>query len=426
LAEKFLKPRWLYAIIPFYAIQSCIGTYVTLRILDLGGSVIAVGLASSAYNLSLIPSAFIVGRLADYLGKRRPILILSAVGQLMTLSLIAMTGEVNFIIGFYAIYSFFSSFSPTVFSLLLMDTVAKENLSEGSALSFKYMIYGSLTGNALGFVVLTALPLTAMALLPIAFSSTLIVLSLITVKEVKAVTARQAITLNPEALITRLTHLPVLLLKTPKVDDLKGIMQDARSTVRRDIPIIMATNALFFLGANLFFTSYTPFLKSNALTNLEITGLSIFMTCINGLASSQRLSGFSKEGNPGLVIEFLSLRGMAFLFAAICSLYFAGHDVLYVTLLLYLLIGMAYTNITIGMNALLYRYLPREGQGQTLGLYSAMGSIAMFLGSFLSGNISFFFSYSVTFLLSSIALFLAASLFEWHFKPKRILDEGPI
>ncbi len=425
MAEKFVKPRWLYAIIPFYAIQSCIGTYVTLRILDLGGSVIAVGLASSAYNISLIPSAFIGGRIADYLGKRRPILILSAVGQLMTLSLIAMTGDVNFIIGFYAIYSFFSSFSPTVFSLLLMDTVAKENLSEGSALSFKYMIYGSLTGNALGFVVLTALPLTAMALLPIFFSSTLIVLSLITVKEVKAVTERQAIALNPEALMTRLAHLPVLLLKTPKMDDLKGIVRDARSTVRRDIPIIMATNALFFLGANLFFTSYTPFLKSNALTNLEITGLSIFMTCINGLASSQRLSGFSKEGNPGLMIEFLSLRGMAFLFAAICSLYFVGHDVLYVTLLLYLLIGMAYTNITIGMNALLYRFLPKEGQGQTLGVYSAMGSIAMFLGSFLSGNISFFFSYSVTFLLSSISLFLAASLFEWHFKPKRVLDEEP-
>ena len=425
MAEKFVRPRWLYAIIPFYAIQSCIGTYVTLRILDLGGSVIAVGLASSAYNISLIPSAFIGGKIADYLGKRRPLLILSAVGQLLTLSLIAMTGDVSFIIGFYAIYSFFSSFSPTVFSLLLMDTVPKGNLSEGSALSFKYMIYGSLTGNALGFVVLTALPLTAMALLPILFSSTLIVLSIITVKEVKAVTERQAIALNPEALMTRLAHLPVLLLKTPKMDDLKGVVRDARSTVKRDIPIIMATNALFFLGANLFFTSYTPFLKSNTLTNLEITGLSIFMTCINGLASSQRLSGFSKEGNPGLVIEFLSLRGMAFLFAAIASLYFVGHDVLYVTLLLYLLIGMAYTNITIGMNALLYRFLPKEGQGQTLGVYSALGSIAMFLGSFLSGNISFFFSYSVTFLLASISLFLAASLFEWHFKPKRVLDEEP-
>ena len=426
MAERFVKPRWLYAIIPFYAIQSCIGTYVTLRILDLGGSVISVGLASSAYNIVLIPSAFLGGRIADYLGKRRPLLALSAVGQLLTLSLIAMSVDVNMMIGFYAIYSFFSSLSPTVFSLLLMDTVSKEYLGEGSAFSFKYMIYGSLIGNALGFIVLTVLPLTAVALLPITFSTILLILSLSLVKETRAGTDRQAVAFNPEALIARLTHLPVLLLRMPKVDDIRGLISDARDVVRRDIPIIMITNALFFLAANLFFTSYTPFLKANQLSYLEITGLNIFITCINSLASSQRFSGFSKKGDPGMVVEFLSLRAMAFLFAAIGSLYFVGHDVLYVTLLLYLLIGMAYTNITIGMNALLYRFLPKEGQGGTLGVYSAINSVAMFLGSFLSGNISFFLGYSVTFLLSSIALFGAASLFEWHFKPRRIIDEDPI
>ena len=337
-----------------------------------------------------------------------------------------MSGDVTLIIGFYAIYSFFSSLSPTVFSLLLMDTVSKENLGEGSALSFKYMIYGSLTGNVLGFLVLTSLPLTAVAVIPVGFSTILLVLSLVLVKDSKTTTERQAIAFNPDALIARLTHLPVLLLKTPKVDDLKGLVRDARSAVSRDIPLIMVTNALFFLGANLFFTSYTPFLKANNLSYLEITGLSIFITCINGLASTQRFSGFSKKGDPGMIVEFLSLRAMAFLFAAIESLYFFGHDVLYVTLLLYLLIGMAYTNITIGMNALLYRFLPKEGQGGTLGVYSAINSVAMFLGSFLSGNISFFFGYSLTFLLSSIALFGAASLFEWHFKPRRTVDEEPI
>ncbi len=425
MADKFVKPRWLYAIIPFYAIQSCIGTFVTLRILDLGGSVISVGLASSAYNIALIPSAFFGGKLADFIGKRRPILFLSAVGQLLTLSLIAMSGDVNLMIGFYAVYSFFSSLSPTVFSLLLMDTVSKENIGEGSTYSFKYMIYGSLTGNALGFVVLTMFPLTAVALLPICFCSILLVFSIALVKETKATTERQAITLNAYTLVARLTQLPVLLLKTPKLEDVRGIVRDARGAMTRDIPLIMVTNALFFLGANLFFTSYTPFLKDNNLSYLEITGLNIFITCINGLASTQRLSGFSKEGDPGMIVEFLSLRAMAFLFAAIESLYFFGHNVLYVTLLLYLLIGMAYTNITIGMNALLYKFLPKEGQGGTLGVYSAVGSVAMFLGSFLSGNISFFFGYSVTFLLSSFALFGAASLFAWHFKPLRSVEEEP-
>jgi MFS family permease len=426
LADKFVKPRWLYAIIPFYAIQSCIGTYVTLRILNLGGSVISVGLAASAYNLSLIPSAFIVGKMADFLGRRRPLLLLSAVGQLMTLALIAMSVDSNLIIGFYAIYSFFSSFSPTVFSLLLMDTVSKEKLGEGSAFSFRYMIYGTIAGNALSFAVLTMMPLTVVGVLPVLFSTVLLFLCLIVVKDPKIPSERQAIAFSPEALVARLTHLPVLVLKVPKVDDFKGLVDGARSTVTRDIPLIMATNALFFIGANLFFTSYTPFLNANHLSYLEITGLSLFINCINGLASAQRLSGFSKKGDPGMIVEFLSLRAIAFLFAAIESLYFTGRPVIYVTLLLYLLIGMAYTNITIGMNALLYRFLPKEGQGNTLGVYSAINSVALFLGSFLSGSISFFFGYPVTFLLASIALFGAASLFEWHFKPQHAVDEDQI
>ena len=76
----------------------------------------------------------------------------------------------------------------------------------------------------------------------------LLVLSLILVKDIKAATERQAIAFNPDALIARLTHLPVLLLKTPKVDDVKGLLRDARGAMTRDIPLIMVTNALFFLG----------------------------------------------------------------------------------------------------------------------------------------------------------------------------------
>ncbi len=64
------RPGWLYAIIPFAAIGSTVGSFVKLYILDLGGSVLDVGLASSAFNLALIPAAFISGRLADYLGRR--------------------------------------------------------------------------------------------------------------------------------------------------------------------------------------------------------------------------------------------------------------------------------------------------------------------------------------------------------------------
>jgi MFS family permease len=420
------RPGWLYAIIPFAAIGSTVGSFVKLYILDLGGNVLDVGFASSAFNLALIPAAFISGRLTDYLGRRRVILIVSAGAQLASIALMSLTRSLPIVIVLYAVYSFTSMFSPTVFSLLMMETMPKERWGDGSATTFRYNIYGSIIGLVLGVVVLTMLPLTAMALLPVAFSGIMLAISVLVVRDPQITLERRNVTFNVEALITRLVQLPVLLIRVPRVNDFRRLLSEARNALTRDIPIIMVTSALFSLAANLFFTSYTPFLKSNSLSYLEIVGLDLFVTVINALASLPRFSRLSKRGDPGLIIEFLSLRAIAFLLAAVTSLYFTGHPVFYVTLLLYLLIGMAYTNFAIGVNTMLYRFLPEGRQGGTLGVYSAMNSVAMFAGSLASGSLSFYFGYAVTFLLASVSLFGAASLFEWHFKPRRQYAEEPL
>ena len=419
------RPGWLYAIIPFAAIGSTVGSFVKLFILDLGGNVLDVGFASSAFNLALIPAAFISGRLTDYLGRRRVILIVSAGAQLASIALMSLTRSLPIVIVLYAVYSFTSMFSPTVFSLLMLETMPKERWGDGSATTFRYNIYGSIMGLVLGVVVLTMLPLTAMALLPVAFSGIMLAISVLVVRDPQITLERRNVTFNVEALITRLVQLPVLLIRVPRVNDFRRLLSEARNALTRDIPIIMVTSALFSLAANLFFTSYTPFLKSNSLSYLEIVGLDLFVTVINALASLPRFSRLSKRGDPGLIIEFLSLRAIAFLLAAVTSLYFTGHPVFYVTLLLYLLIGMAYTNFAIGVNTMLYRFLPEGRQGGTLGVYSALNSVAMFAGSLASGSLSFYLGYAVTFLLASVSLFGAASLFEWHFKPRRQYAEEP-
>lgn len=419
------RPGWLYAIIPFAAIGSTVGSFVKLYILDLGGSVLDVGLASSAFNLALIPAAFISGRLADYLGRRRILLIASAGAQLASIALMSVTRSLPAIIGLFAVYSFTSTFSPTVFSLLMMETMPKERWGDGSATSFRYHIYGSIIGLVLSVGVLTVLPLTAMALLPIAFSGLMLAISVLIVRDPQMTLERRNVAFNAEALITRLVQLPVILIRVPKAGDFKSLLKEARNAMTRDIPIIMVTSALFYLAANLFFTSYTPFLKANNLSYLEIVGLDLFITVINALASMPRFSRLSKKGDPGTIIEFLSLRAIAFLLGAVASLYFTGHPVFYVTLLLYLLIGMAYTNFAIGVNTMLYRFLPEGRQGGTLGVYSALNSVAMFAGSLVSGSLSFYYGYAVTFLLASVSLFGAASLFEWHFKPRRRYEEEP-
>lgn len=425
MTEKTNWPTWFLVIIPYYAMQSLVGSFVKLYILDLGGTVLDVGLASSAFNLVLIPAALISGRISDYLTRRRGILIVSSIGQLLSVFTIITSRSVSTIVVVYAIFSFFNSFTPTVFSLLMMETLSKDRWGDGSAHQFRYTIFGSIIGLSLGTAVLFFMPLTVMGWLPVAFSALVLCYTMLVIRDPPLKVERRSIALDPQVLLGRLLNLPVVFPRIPKLDDFFSLFSSAKNTITRDIPLIMAANALFFLGTNLFFTSYTPFLKANQLTYLEMTALDLFITCINALASVQQFSGFSKSGDPGIIVEFLSLRAIAFLIGGLSSLYFTGHDVLYVSLMLYLMIGIAYTNITIGMNALLYRYLPEGKRGGVLGIYSAVNSIAMFLGSFLSGGISIVYGYSVTFLLGSIALFGASSLLEWHFKPKRIWDEDP-
>ena len=419
MGSDVAKPRWLYVVVPLNAIGSSVGSFVRLFILDLGGSVIDVGLAASAFNIALIPSAYIGGRLADYLGRRKLILIISAVGQLLSLVLMTFSGSIPVITLLFAVFSFFHSLSPPIFSLLLMETVPRDGWGEGSAYSFRYGIYGSITGLAMSVTVLLFLPLRSMAFLPIAFSITMLTLSLALIKDPKKLAERRTVTFSRDALMSRLAELPVILLRLPSALDFRMLSRSLRNSLTRDVPLIMSASALFFLSANLFFTSYTPFLKLNGLSYIEIVGLDLFVTIINGLASSRPFKELSKRGDPGIVVEFLTLRAMAFLFGALSSLYFTGRPILYSTLLIYLLIGVAYTNITIGLNAMLYRLLPDGRHGGALGIYSSLNSVAMFAGSILSGTISFFLGFPITFLLSSLSLFAAASLFEWHFKPRR-------
>ncbi|MBS7619870.1 MFS transporter [Candidatus Bathyarchaeota archaeon] len=423
MSGKIEKPKWLYTIIPFYAINSSAGSFIRLLILDLGGSVIDVSLAVSAYNIALIPSAYIGGRFADYLGKRKPILIFCSLGQLLSLIPLFFSTSIPVITILFATFSFFYSFAPPIFSLLLMETYPKESWGDGSAYSFRYMIYGSVTGLTLSVATLLFLPLRTMGFLPVLFSITTLILSLALTRDPQITLERRAIVFSPEAFINRLIQLPVIIFRIPRTLDFRHLIKELKHGLTRDVPIIMLVSTFFFLGANLFFTSYTPFLKLNNLSYFEIVGLDLFITVINGLASSNPFKEISKRGDPGVIVEFLTLRAIAFLFGAIASTYFTGRSILYVTILIYLLLGIAYTNFTIGLNALLYRCLPSGKHGSTLGVYSSLNSVAMFLGSILSGGVSFYFSYSLTFLLSSFFLLSAASFFEWHFKPRRYEEE---
>jgi len=133
----------------------------------------------------------------------------------------------------------------------------------------------------------------------------------------------------------------------------------------------------------------------------------------------------SRVGDPAVPVEFFVLRGVAFLLGGLASVFTPGHPVLYVSILLYLLMGAASTNLTIGVHKMIYDRLPAGGEGGTLGVYNSLNNICILAGSLISGALSLLAGYYVTFFLASIVLFVSATLMEWHFHPERSWEDDP-
>ncbi len=419
VAEKCILPKWLYVVLIFYAVQSSINNYVRLYIMELGGGPVQLSLAASAYSIAIIPAAFLAGLLADYVSHRRWILILSGIGQTLTLFLLSSVEEINLIVVIYAVFSFISNFSPVIFSLLMIETLKKQFWGKGRDMILRNMILGQVLGLGLNELVISQFPIKNVSPLPLMLSLVMLSLNLFIVKDPEITLERKMVFMNQESLISRLSQLPIMLLKLPQPADFKMVFRGLGNVLTREIPLIIVSMNLFFFGTNLFTTSYTPYLKSLGLTNFMMTSLDLILALVQAIAISNRFSDVSRKGDPAVAVEFFSLRALAFLFAAIVSLSFTAANIPWATAILYLPIGLSYSNLVIGVHKMLYDILPKTLEGRTLGVYSSLNNVVIFIGSLISGSISEIYGYSITFLLSSIALFTSASLFEWHYKPKR-------
>ena len=395
-----------------------------LTLLDLGGSAVTISLATSAFSIALIPAVALSGSISDFVSRRQSILVVSSLGQLISVLLLGQSRNPQEIIVLYTVYSFFCNLSPTVFSVLMLETVPKSRWGMGRDLILRNMIYGNILGLIINELVLSRFPLAAISPLPTALAGLMLMMSLL-IRDPSMTLERQSISFQADGFVDRLTQLPVIIFHLPNQRDFSKMIQTGRNFLTRDIPVLIGAMSLYFLGSNLFTTSFTPFLRSNQLSYLEIVSLDIFLSVINALAIMNQLSNVSRRGDPAIAVEFFSLRAIAFLLAGFGAIYFTGCPILYLTVLLYLMIGIAQTNITIGMNKMMYDRLPSGIEGGILGVYSAFNNTAIFFGSLVSGSISLILGYHITLLLASLFLFTSASLMEWHFHPIRSWDDDP-
>jgi MFS family permease len=381
------KLTWLF-LIPFYASTQSVSVYIPLGIIALGGSVIDVSLAVTSYYLLLVPTTLLWGHICDLGGWRKKMLYLASAISLLSSIALYYSRSIASLIVIFGIYSQTAAIFAPAFNLLILETLPKREWEKGYTISNIYTFVGQIIGSVAGVLWTTFFSITSYPIVPAIFSAAALV-SISKISEPKMLLERRSILWSAHGLIHRLTHLPLIFLRRPHLTDFKSIVVMSRKALTREIPLIFAASFLFTLSANLFFTSYTPYLKYVGLTDSEVFLLNIYIVAANAFTSQFLLKRFSGKVSHAVASKALITRAIGMLLAAVFASLVTDTRIFYTTMVVYALLGAAYATININLNSLLFRALPVGKQGGLLGVFSSLNGIAFLIGAFASGYISY-------------------------------------
>jgi MFS family permease len=401
----------MYALMPYNATIFFIGTFIPLFILKRGGNVVDIGLATAFYNLSLTIFSLIWGMVIDRIESRK-ILLVSGISLMTILILIILkAGNPTNIIMVYALLGISIAMINTPINILIIETSSKSSLNSSYNNFYWYSYIGGIIGQLGGAIWINFLGLENSIYFSILLSILTLGSFILLLKEPLITLERENILMNLKAFSYKLLQIPLFFIRIPRIKDFVSFFRSIKIFLERDFFIVMSTIILFFASANLFFTSYTPYLKNVGLFDSEIFLLSTYITFVNTFSSL--LLRKMKEGEElDIAKKALYIRFFGFFLASTFSVFIQNRLNFYTTLISFTFIGIAYTLATIPLNVMLFKTLRPEKKGEEIGIFSSLNGITIFIVSFLSGLISKTLGYYVTFYLATILIFIPILLLE--------------
>ena len=402
---------WVYSVLPINIALGPVGTYVQLCILLLHGTVIDIGLATTLFNAVSIPAAVVSGLATDQIRSRKAIVIVSYLAVAGTLISFIFARTIYGVEVLYAIFSLVSSAFATPLNLLIMEMQPKSQWASAFAHFSMITGVGVTVGLLLGVAWSDFLPFQLLVV-PLGILSVIsAVLSFFMIKEPKISFERDVIVMVKRSFYERLLMVPILFVKVPRLIDFREVFKGIRFELTRDPTIIYLSVFVFYLALGVFNTSLVPSLHRASVSNSQVFLVSLAGMVVQTIAFNSLGRHMERRGLRETAVQGLVLRGISYAAIGIAAYFLTSFWYLSANLLFYPLgAGIAFAAYYGASNVMIFNTLGRANQGATLGVYSALVGFATMLGSFISGFISFFLGYHVTFTFAAILLGISAIL----------------
>lgn len=410
-ASRARSGRWIYSVLPINMAIGPVSTFAQLYILELHGSVLDIGLASTLFAAASIPAAIFWGFVTDRIHTRKALVVWSYILIAGILFSFVFVRTVYGIIVVYSAFSFLSAAYATPLNLLIMETQPKASWASAFARFSMISSVGVTVGLLLSVGWVDFLPLSLLVIALGALSLVSAGLSVQMIKEPVTVFERSMIVMVSQSFYQFILALPMLFLKIPTLIDFRRVFRSVKFGLTREPALIYLSIGAFYFASGLFNTSLVPSLSAARVSNSEVfsvlvVGMIVQVFAFNYIGKRIRVTGIRRTAVQGLVLRAFSYAGFG-----IAVLYLEGLPYLGAALFFYPLgAGLAYAYYYAASNVMVFNTLGRTNQGSSLGVYSAVVGQATMVGSFISGLLSFYVGYYATYIAAALWLGLAASL----------------
>lgn len=397
--------------VPINAAYGGIWTLLPLYLLDLGGSVIDVGFASTAFNAAIIPASLFWGYVVDRYGKRRSLMLLATAVIALTFITMFFISSIPLLVALYAAFAFFTAAFTPITQLLIMEFSPKREWPSMFGRVSGASTFGFVLGTAPGvfwiqYFELRSYLIYCALMQIIAFA---MVARLVT--EPKGVLERQAIAFSPEALVHRIRDLPLIFLRIPGVSDFRRFYRVIRVGLDHGVPLLFISMTLFFASASLFFTSFTPLLKSKSLLDYQVFIVYMLLFTTNTISFFYAGKVSDRFGRKRTASISILLRGVGLISALALLLISDIIQLVVASVAVLAVVGMSFTFANTATSMLLFDNLQPGKQGEMLGIYSALTGAGLLIGAFISGFLSFHLGYALTFIVAGGIALVSLGIF---------------
>jgi len=412
------KKNWMLYILPSSISAEGLHIVLPLYVISLGGTVSDVGIVIALqYGASALGSIF-WGKIIDRFHVKRVILLVCFSIIALCCIWLYFTTELGTIYAISTIIGFFIIGKNPITQLLVMETVPNNQWSRLFSFTAIITTFGSFTAFVVGSLWGYYFEVGPYFLFCAITSSIAVVTSVI----VKSSTflERHTIAESIHGLNSVFRHFRfnfhIIFPKIPHREDFKHLISIFKGNISHEIGILFLTNFFFYLGSNIYFTAFIPFLKDHQFSDSQVFTVYLIqtITLLVIFYLVPRLT--SKIGEErATTISFIP-RITAVLTTAFLIPITLGFDSFAVAAISSSIMVMAFSIFSTSNSILLFKTIPRGFEGRYLGVNSFMIGIGVFSAALLAGFITSTSGYLTTFLVSVVILMVSFVLFRIYLK----------